>query len=972
MTPFLSVLSLGSLVFGVTYGQIITRESQPGSIKIGTTNNPPTILISSNETFAVKRAAEDLAQDFGRILGTNSTIIYDALNGTASSPIIIAGTLAHSELLSGLITNQKIQNISAIEGKWEAYIHDVSTDPIDSVSQALVVAGSDRRGTVYGLYSLSEQIGVSPWYYWADIPTKPAEALFLNPQPKVQGSPSVKYRGIFINDEETCLTKWARTRFPLANNNAQRPFTGKFYAHVFELILRLKGNYIWPAMKRSLFYLDDNHGQLAHDYGIVVGTSHHEPMTRAYLEQERISGPWDWSQNKDTIVNFFKAGAERSKNWETLYTVGMRGEGDRESPTLTSEQLVEILAVQQDAIATARNVSASSVPQAWSLYKEVGKYYQAGMQVPDDVTLMWTDDNFGNLLRTPYPNETSRAGGSGIYYHVNYVGEPKIYEWINTIQLVKTWEQMHLAYEKQAREIWIVNVGDIKPLEIPTTHFMDMAYDMSKHSHPESVTQWIEEWASRTFTHSTFGPALADILTRYGRLVNRRKYETLNMYPFVYSTQYHDEAENALAEWDTLLRDTQRVHDSLYESRPAFYQMVLHPVKAGRTVYELYIKTEIGKLYKAQRRTSTNKLAAEARLAFTRDAEISAEYNAVSGGKWDGIMCQVHIGYTLWYEPGANIIPAISHVSDGDVPASGIMGVAGQGEVVPVDARHFTLLEMHRYAPTTDKRWLDVFTRANGTFNFEITSNVSWLSISNANGSLTSPGDHTDSRSVFKIDWSSAPKGRSSAEITVRRTDGNDTVTAYLPVFNPSVPEDKLKGRYIEANGVVSIEAAQYSHTAPKNGVSYVTLPAYGKTLSAIKPWPVTIPSLTTDTAPEVTYDFYTFSDVVNASVRVYLGGSRNHDGTRPLKYSFSVDGGAITNVLPVENSPMGSNPKGWADSVITGGWNITSPTEGGLDAGPHSLSLWLLEPGVVVQKVVIDLGGVKANGLGPPESFKA
>ncbi|KAI8227681.1 hypothetical protein K4K55_007888 [Colletotrichum sp. SAR 10_96] len=512
--------------------QIINLEPVSNSILLATTLHPPVILLSSNETAAVKRAATSLSIDFGRVLGKNSTIVYDTFNTSTTFPVLVIGTLGYSPVL-------KLQN-SSIQGKWESYTHEVTMNPFPGISSALSVVGSDKRGTVYGIYALSEQIGVSPWYFWADVPVTPLPSLHLAPNGTsyTHGPPSVKYRGIFINDEETCLTSWARTRFPLASSDRNRPFTSSFYAHVFELILGLKGNYLWPAMKNSMFYVDDvANGALADDFGVVMGTSHHEPMARAYREQERdLDGRWDWSLNKENLTTFMRAGAERSKGWETVYTMGMRGEGDTESPTLTAPQLEEIIAVQQEILNATHGSRASSLPQVWALYKE-----------------------------------------------------------------------------------------------IPTTHFLDMAYDMSLHLTPTSTTTWLETWISKTFSPD-IASAVADILNRYGRLVNRRKYETLNMPPFVYSTLFYDESSMALEEWETLLEDTSRVYEGLGETwRGAFYQMVLHPVEAGKTVNELYIKAEMAKLYKAQRRTATNRLATEARAAFAQDKEISAEYNGING-----------------------------------------------------------------------------------------------------------------------------------------------------------------------------------------------------------------------------------------------------------------------------------------------------------------------------------------------------
>ncbi|KAH0425954.1 immunoglobulin I-set domain-containing protein [Colletotrichum camelliae] len=938
----------------------LTYDSDSLNAAAATTLQPPVILLSSNETAAVKRAATSLSNDFGRVLGKNSTVVYDTLNTSTTFPILVIGTLGYSPLLSGL----KLQN-SSIQGKWESYTHEVIKDPFPGIPSALSVVGSDKRGTVYGIYALSEQIGVSPWYFWADVPVTPLPSLHLSPAGKTytHGPPSVKYRGIFINDEETCLTSWARSRFPLASSDRNRPFTSSFYALVFELILRLKGNYLWPAMKNSMFYVDDvANGALADEFGVVMGTSHHEPMARAYREQERnLDGRWDWSLNKENLTAFMKEGAERSKGWETVYTMGMRGEGDTESPTLTAPQLEEIIAVQQEILNATHGSLASGLPKVWALYKvslttkygyengfaeykkqEVGKYYQQGLQVPDDVTLLWTDDNFGNLLRTPYPNETSRTGGAGVYHHVNYVGRPKIYEWINTIQLVKTWEQMHLAYEKGAREVWIVNVGDIKPLEIPMTHFLDMAYDMSLHLTPTSTTTWLEAWTSKTFSPDV-ASAVADILNRYGRLVNRRKYETLNMPPFVYSTLFYDEATTALAEWEALLDDTSRVYEDLEETwRDSFYQMILHPVEAGNTVNELYIKAEMGKLYKAQRRTVTNRLAAEVRTAFARDKEISAKYNGINGGKWKGIMCQVHIGYTLWYEPSSDVMPKLEDVSDADVPASGIMGVAGQGAVGDVDEREIVLSEVDPYLPPGQRRWIDVFCRANGTFEWRIEANVSWVGVDKDEGTLEAPGGMDEARVNIEVDWSSAPKGRSTAAFTVHRKDTEDVITINFRSSILQIP----RRTWLDAG--LSLAASYPSKqriTPPSKRI--------------------------TGSPPKLRYDFFTFAEYQDVKVRMYLGGSRNHDMTRPLRYAFAVDDREAVIVQPVGDAGLGEDPVGWADSVITGGWNVTTSVTGGsLKAGRHELGVWLLEPGAVIQKVVVDLGGVRANGLGPPESL--
>jgi hypothetical protein len=423
---------------------------------------PPAILVSAKELGPAARAIKDLAADFGRVLGKNATITATTtLPKSGDAPAIIIGTLGSSELIDQLVKDGQL-DATAIKGKWEAYASQIVTGA-DGKPVALAIAGSDARGTIFGAYDLSQQIGVSPWHYWADVPPKKRQYIFAPTVSKVYGPPSVKYRGLFINDEAPALSNWVTGRFPKGSGG--NSFTSPFYANVLELLLRLKGNYFWPAMWGKSFYLDDTqNGPLAHSYGVFVGTSHHEPMARSEAEQQRYCQPWDWTRNKANIQKFMTEGASRSKGWETLYTVGMRGSGDAASPTLNSKTLEEVIKWQQTTLASTLGKPLSEIPQAWVMYKEVPGYWQKGMTVGEDVTLLWTDDNRGNIRRVPTAAELNRKGGSGMYYHFDYVGSPRNYKWINTIQLQKTWEQMHLAYGTGIRNSWIVNVGDLKAL----------------------------------------------------------------------------------------------------------------------------------------------------------------------------------------------------------------------------------------------------------------------------------------------------------------------------------------------------------------------------------------------------------------------------------------------------------------------------------------------------------------------------
>ncbi|CAG8644689.1 9445_t:CDS:2, partial [Acaulospora colombiana] len=467
------------------------------NLQLGGTGLAPTIRLDSNDWPGVIRAAGDVALDFGRVLGTNGTVLLtNSTSSSTSAAVIIAGTIGKSSLIDALISSSKI-DVSAIKGKWESYSSQVVSQPMSGVSSALVIAGSDKRGTIYGLYDISEQIGVSPWYWWADVPPKTKTGVWALPVTKIQGPPSVQYRGIFLNDEAPALSNWVTANYP--NGQYGAGYNANFYAKVFELLLRLRANYLWPAMWDNMFYVDDStSGPLADRYGIVMGTSHTEPMARATKEQGLFnSGTWDWTTNKANVKTFMQQGVTRAKSWETLWTLGMRGEHDTGNPNITAASLTEIISYQQSILKS-------------TLVSELTCSLPGSRRV-----LSARDDRARN------------------------------YKWINTIQLVKTWEQMHLAYERQARKIWIVNVGDLKPLEIPITHFFDMAYNMQSFSSPDSTAKWLKVWAAGEF-NSRIADATAAVITTYGKLIARRKYELLSTSPFALSVGNYDEAETVL------------------------------------------------------------------------------------------------------------------------------------------------------------------------------------------------------------------------------------------------------------------------------------------------------------------------------------------------------------------------------------------------------------------------------------------
>lgn len=631
------------------------------------------IYVDTQDHAGVRRAVGDLQDDIARVTGRKPTVVGDQTE-VATNTVII-GTIGKSPLVDQLIRDKKI-DVGDIIGKWESFLIQVVENPSPGIEKALVIVGSDKRGTIYGIYDLSEQIGVSPWYWWADVPVRKQDCLFIKPGRYVTSEPAVKYRGIFINDEEPCLGPWAREKFGGINS--------KMYAHMFELILRLRGNYLWPAMWGKSIYEDDpESARLADEYGIVLGTSHHEPMTRAHVDWSRNkndygNGEWNYATNEQGLKHFWAEGIKRNKDFETLITVGMRGDGDepmiKGGDMAANIALLErIVADQRQIISQEMSVDPTKVPQMWALYKEVKDYYDHGMKVPDDITLLWCDDNWGNIRRLPTPQERKRSGGAGIYYHFDYVGSPRCYKWINTNPLPKIWEQMNMAYEYGADRIWVVNVGDLKPMEIPIDFFLTLAWDPSALP-KEKIGEYTRQWAQQQFGPEYAGD-IADIVSKYAKYNAWRKPELLT--PATFSLVNYQEAERVLAAWQEITAKAEKINDKLpSEYRDAFFQLVLHPTKASATVAEIYIAAGRNRLYAAQGRVSANDQAKRVRELFKLDQELTDAYHQVAGGKWNHMMAQTHIGYTSWRDPQNNIMPKIVEITPKN---SEVMGIAIEG-----------------------------------------------------------------------------------------------------------------------------------------------------------------------------------------------------------------------------------------------------------------------------------------------------
>ncbi|MDH7599816.1 MAG: glycosyl hydrolase 115 family protein, partial [Sedimentisphaerales bacterium] len=651
-------LILPATIWAIGQQRYITERPTDGSFAIVDGQELANIFVDINDWPGVLRAANDLGSDIERVTGRRPIVTSD--RQLLAGNVIVVGTISKSKVIDGLIGAGKI-DVKDIAGQWESFLIEVVPSPLPQVTSALVITGSDKRGTIYGIYDLSEQIGVSPWYWWADVRPANKDGLFVKAGRYVQGPPSVKYRGVFINDEAPCLTGWVRERFGTVPPSTDPPipsgvanYNSAFYAKVFEALLRIKANYLWPAMWNNAFNEDDpNNPRLADEYGIVMGTSHQEPMLRAQKEWDRrylkTLGTWNYYKHPEVLQAFWREGIRRNKAYESIITIGLRGAND--TPMIPGGTVAESMALLEQIVAVQRNMIAeeidpdpTKVPQMWCLYKEVLEYYKAGLRVPDDVTLLWPDDNWGNIRRLPTEQERGRRGGAGIYYHFDYVGGPRNYKWVNTNPIPKVWDQMNLAKAYGADRIWIVNVGDFKGMEFPMEYFMHLAWDSSRWTN-HNIREYTRLWAEREFGPD-YAEQIAYIITQYTRYNGRRKPELLE--PTTYSLIDYHEADTVVADFKAITAMAEEIYAKLPDAKKdAFYDLVLFPTKACAIVNELYVTAGKNALYARQGRASTNDLADLVEKLFKADADLMDHYNHVfAEGKWNHFADQVHIGYT--------------------------------------------------------------------------------------------------------------------------------------------------------------------------------------------------------------------------------------------------------------------------------------------------------------------------------------
>jgi len=929
------------------------------------------LCVNANDYPGVIRALGDLQSDIEKVTGNKPEVSNDRIPKNVQ--VVLVGTLGKSSLVDQLIKSGKL-DVSSIKGKWEHYQIQVVKKPLPGLNQALVIVGSDKRGTIYGIYDISEKIGVSPWYWWADVPVRHNDNLYIRPGTYIEG-PSVQYRGIFLNDEAPALSGWVKEKYgtvPVGSStlirNGVSNYGSAFYGRIFELLLRIKANYLWPAMWDNAFNEDDAESpRLADEYGIVMGTSHQEPMIRAQQEWDRrymkTLGAWDYTKHPDVMQAFWREGIRRNKNYESIVTMGLRGANDSEMKGSMKDNiaLVEgIIKTQQQILVDEMKKPLEEIPQAWCLYKEINDYYNEGMKVPENITLLWADDNWGYIRRLPNEKERLRKGGAGVYYHFDYHGGPRSYEWINTNPLPKIWDQMTLAKQYGADKIWVVNVGHFRGYELPIEYFMSLGWNTGRWTN-NNITDYTQQWAAREFGDQ-YAADIADILAKYAKFNTRRKPESLTSR--TYSLVFDNEAEGVVNEYNELAKKAETIGAALPKTyQDAYYHLVLFPTKVCAILNDMYVAAGKNQLYAKQGRASALLQAERAKLLFTADTAMMTYYNQVyAQGRWNHFMDQTHIGYTSWNPPRKNSLSATRMTENALAEAAGL-GVALEGteEAWPGSASIAEMRPFDLFGGQT--RWLEVFNRGKASLAFDIQSTIPWLTFSETSGTLAA----NDKRIQVTLVEANLPIGKSTGTFVV--SGAGKSVEVRVSAFKPASSErSKIKG-YVQSNGVVSIEAEHVSKNRSVGERSWLRVEDYGLTLSGMRATAPAnaAPSVPGTDAPCLEYPVYLFA---KDSVFVHLitSPALNFMPDRGLRVAVSLNEGTPSYLTVVPATFSVQTSRNWGNDVLNQCRRLTTTLR--LTAsGAQTLKVWMVDPGVIVQKVVLTTGAYPQTYLGPKES---
>jgi len=965
LARILAALSLGAAIpVMIPADAMAQQKASAPTFDLVANGAAPAIFVSPGDAPVVEIAARAFAEDVERVSGTKPRVSQGNPEGRLA---ILAGTIGGSPLIDGLIADGKIA-VDAVRGQSEAYTIALVENPTPGVAQALVVAGADRRGTAYGIFRLSEKIGVSPWVWWAEAAPTKRSSLTLDAATIVQGSPSVRYRGIFINDEDWSIRPWATANDPTGDMG---PTT---YARVFELLLRLRANYLWPAMHKvtAAFNQIPGNAEMADRYAIVMGASHAEPMLRDNVAEWNFEqrGEYNYYRNGSQVLDYWRTRVKANHQYENVYTVGMRGIHDSAvvaGDKVDGVKLLEGVVADQRGLFREVGKDPATIPQVFVPYKEVLDVYRKGMKVPDDVTLGWVDDNYGYIRQLSTKAEQKRSGGGGVYYHISYWGVPNDYLWLDSTPPALIGEEMGKAYATNSRRLWVLNVGDIKPGEKGITYFMDLAYDFEGTS-KLGQAGWLKRWASDTFGAEHAGE-IAALLGDYYRLNFARKPEHMGWNtaetaprPTEFSpVAYGDEAGIRLAQYKRIDAQAEAIAAKLpADKREGFYQLVTYPVRGSALMNAKMLDADRSFLYAHQGRASANLYADAASEAYRGIKNASGIYNKTGGGKWAHFMHDEPRYQSVFNMPPVGRVSPLAEPGLG-VVVEGAIDAWTQRQTQAFESAE-TSLRVERWrtkgAPTdrlpvferaTDRRYfIDAFNIGKGKLDITTKVSAPWIRIDRE----AMPGG--DERLWVSVDWRQISGASASGSVTVSAAGASRSIA--VEARNAAAP----RGMLVEDNRIVAFNASRFARMQSVGGLGWERMPELGRSGNAIAS-SVDLPSATDPAkTPYVEYRFRTTS-IGPAKLRTTLLPSFALNAETKLRYGVSIDGGAIQVV--------NADKRDWDDGVqrnamtsVTN-WDISRP-------GEHMLRVYALDPRVVLNSFVLDFGGLATAYLAPPETI--
>ncbi|MDQ8205302.1 glycosyl hydrolase 115 family protein [Pelagicoccus sp. SDUM812003] len=915
------------------------------------------LVVDSHDATLVDKVARLFAQDIERVTRQKAKVV-DAAQTFPERSILI-GTIDGNQRIRQLVESGKL-DVSDIEGKWERYIVQTVANPFPGVEQVLVIVGSDRRGAAYGVLSISEAMGVSPWYYWADVPVERKAAVFVTGEREVSPAPTVRYRGIFLNDEDWGLQPWAAQTFePEVGDIGPRT-----YEKVFELLLRLKANMVAPAMHEctQAFFTVPGNMEMADDYGIMITTSHCEPLlyNNASEWDKATQGEWNYQENKHEIVRSLDERVAQAAGNENIYTIALRGMHDEGMIGVEDSSKVKVL---EQAALDQRRILAKhidrpieEIPQIFVPYKEVLGIYEQGMKLPEEITIVWPDDNYGYIKKLSNSEERKRSGGSGVYYHISYLGWPNDYLWLNSTPPALMYSELQRAYSLGADKYWLLNVGDIKPGEMGMQQFLDMAWDFSSFdfgmAHDYQAKQLAQLFGEK------YTEDLAYIFDRYYYHGFLRKpefmtgdyrwnslFEKEDIKDVGFSFESYDEAENRLAEYQRIADKAEGILEELPpEKKAAFFQLVYYPVKGAMLYNSQMLLGSKNRWYATQGRASANGLVSLIVQSQQALAHLTEEYNSLLDGKWKGMMTAP--GFLP--EPQ---LPLTDTVSLADEPQWDVFVEEGGSD----ENGKPKLPTFSKYTPS--EYAIEVFSKSLKSIHWSAKATNEWILLSRTQGET-----YGTDRVAVSIDWEQAPVGEAVGGSIVIES-GEERREIEVSVFNPASPNAAdLEGLFVENAGVVSIAPADFQRKEEHGEVTFQVIEGLGYSNKALQ---LGSSVLDEGNGSYVEYDFYTFSSGT-ATVKVFMLPLFAKDREHGTRYGIQVD----DTEYRVFDNDVKEYSMDWAHNVMRNA--AINSFEVAIDEpGRHTLKIFCEDPGMIVQKVLIDLGGLKPSYHGPESTLK-